>query len=99
MSFVLPTYYYLLIIEFYLKYCKVPANPVPTVLSYKKLTYSLILYNYYGLISLNDYGRAYFYYFLTNLSDGNFINIADVVPDCIPFISKSFLTYFLSSPV
>jgi len=50
-------------------------------------------------MSLNDYGSAYFYYFLTNLSDGNFINIADVVPDWIPFISKSFLTYFSSSPV
>ncbi len=27
------------------------------------------------------------------------MNIADVVPDLIPLTSKSFLTYFLSSPV
>jgi hypothetical protein len=96
LSVVLPTAYSFPINEFSLKNWRAPANPVPTTLSSKKLTYCLIFYSYSGLISLKDYGNAYFSYFLTNLYEGSLINIADVVPDLIPPISIYFLTYFLS---
>lgn len=93
----LPTYYYLFINEFYLKYCNAPDNPVPKALSYKKLIYCFIFYNYSGEISLKDSGSSYFY-FLANLSEGNLTNIDEVVPDFIPLKSNYFLIYFLSSP-
>jgi hypothetical protein len=56
LSVFLPTYSSWFMSEFYLKNCRVPAKPVPTALSSKKLTYSLIFSSSSGVKSLNDSG-------------------------------------------